>query len=559
MSRFIDKMMASANAGDAGRGMVTGEPNQPVRRTWAQVHDHACRIAGALIRDGLNPGAAVAMLAGAPSDVAPTAQAVWLCGASLSMLHQPTPRSDLQAWGEDTLKALRTIESDLVVLGEPFEALAPVLDEHGIRYRMIGGLDGEPIREPVDSGEDQLALLQLTSGSTGDPKAVVITHGNLISNITAMAERTEVNVDTDVMVSWLPLFHDMGMVGFLTAPMTFGVELVKVTPMDFLTRPLLWAELITKYRGTITSGPNFAYPIMGRRLAAVEDDGAFDLSGMRIMMSGAEPIDPAAIAIFTSAAARFGLDPRSIAAAYGMAESTVAVSFEINQGLQTDVVRACELEEHDSAVPAAEDPSHSDRVRMLARLGRPVAGVHARVVGHQGAVLPDRAVGEIQLRGEGVSPGYLAVDGHVDSRDSDGWLATGDIGYLVDHQIVICGRRKDVIIMGGRNIYPTDVERAASGVDGVRGHSVAAVRIDPGTKQERFAVVLESQLADDEDAEKALALEVTARVAAAVDARPSSVVVVPLGSLPKTTSGKLRRSAASTLFNRQTDRPEKAR
>jgi fatty-acyl-CoA synthase len=556
MSRFIDELLCTAKGVGQTRGIVVGEPDQPVRRTWAVIHHEARLMASALIDAGVRHGSVVGMLAGGPALTAVASQAVWLSGGSLSMLHQPTPRTDLHVWVHDTVAMLRMISSDLVLLAEPFEELAPVLAQSGIDYRTIGRLAGAPICEPVPTAEDDAALVQLTSGSTAEPKAVQITHGNLIANMRAMVDRARGDPYCDVFVSWLPTFHDMGMVGFLILPMTVGFELVKITPVEFLTKPLIWADLITKYRGTVTSAPNFAYAIMAKRLSAVKDDRRFDFSTMRVMMSGAEPINPADMSAFTSAAKRFGLDPRSIVAADGMAEVTVAASFEINRGLEIDAVEARALETDDRAVPIptnAPCPS-ADGVRVLAKLGRPLPGLEVRIVGDQGGVLPERGVGEIQIRGASISPCYLTLDGPVDTRDADGWLATGDLGYLADGQLVICGRRKDVIIVGGRNIYPTDVERAAATVDGVRENCVVAVRTDPNTEWERFAVILESPLAGHDEAEKELALAVSARVVAAVDARPHRVVVVPKGSLPKTTSGKLRRAAAAARFAERLNR-----
>ncbi|OQO92529.1 long-chain fatty acid--CoA ligase [Saccharomonospora piscinae] len=556
MSRFVETMVTTANAGGRQRGMVTGEPREPVRRTWFEVHERARRVAGGLVEAGLRPGGAVAVLAGAPELIAPTVQGVWLAGGSVTMLHQPTPRTDLAKWAEDTLRVLGMIGSSLVVLGEPFDGVGPVLDEHRIAYRTITGLlEAEPLPEPVATDEDALALLQLTSGSTAEPKAVKITHGNLYSNVSAMVERAEFDFDTDVMVSWLPLFHDMGMVGFLTVPMTFGVELVKITPVEFLSGPLVWPELISRYRGTTTAAPNFAYAIVGRRLARVDDDDAYDLSTLRIALNGAEPIDPTAVASFTDAGARFGMPAECVFPAYGLAEATLAVSFApLFTGLTVDVVEAGPLEQGDKAVAVPEgDPRRdTDQVRRFAVLGRPLAGLEARILGEDGA-RGEREVGEIQLRGEAVSPGYLTVDGPLDTRDADGWFPTGDIGYVVDGQLVICGRKKDVIILGGRNVYPTDIERAASSVSGVRAGNAVAVRIDAGTRRERFAVVLESTVAGDDDAERVLAKEVAARVRDAVDARPYAVVVLPKGSLPKTPSGKVKRAATAVQYREQID------
>jgi fatty-acyl-CoA synthase len=544
MSRFVDTLIANAAAGGQLRGVTTGEPGEATRTTWAQVHEQARAIAGALVSQGMARHDAVAVLAAEPAAIGPAVQAVWLAGGSVTMLHQPTPRSDLAMWAEDTLRVLNMIGSKLVLLGAPFDQLAPVLDEHGIGYRLVSSLaDGAPLDAPVSVDESAPALLQLTSGSTADPKAVRITHGNLLSNITDMATCAELDPESDIMVSWLPMFHDMGMVGFYTVPMTLCIELVKVTPVDFLTGPLLWAELISKYRGTITAAPNFAYALLGRRMSGVDDDGAYDLSTMRLALNGAEPIDEKAVRSFTENGARFGLHAECVFPAYGMAEGTLAISFPpVFTGLRLDYIDADALESSQRAVsvPASDSPS----VRSFALLGKPLPSFEARIVSPSGSVRGEREVGEIHIRGASVTPGYLTVDGPLATQDADGWLATGDLGYIVDGEIVICGRAKDVIILAGRNIYPTDIERAASTVEGVRAGNAVAVRLDAGTRRERFAVVVESRLASDVDAVKRLRKEIGARVFEAVNARPSAVEVLAPGTLPKTPSGKLRRAAA---------------
>ncbi|MHA6626991.1 fatty acyl-AMP ligase [Pseudonocardia sichuanensis] len=552
MSRFLSMLLDSAAR--SPRGMTTGEPTEPARRTWPEVHETARRMAGALRAGGgdlpgLERGSAVGVLAGEPVSIAPAAQAVWLCGGSVTMLHQPTPRTDLAAWAEDTVSVLGMIDAQLVLLGAPFDALAPVLTERGIPFRTLDTLadDAEAVAPDADvAGEDDTALLQLTSGSTAEPKAVRITHRNLHANISGMVAASALDVERDVMVSWLPLFHDMGMVGFLTVPMATGLELVSVTPVDFLTRPLLWAELISKYRGTVTAAPNFAYAVLGRQLARAEQ-GSLDLSSLRIALNGAEPIDPAAVEAFTGAGAQFGLRPESVLAAYGMAETALGVSFApIDTGLEVDRIDADQLETRRRAVPAADGPT-----RRFPLLGPPLPGIEVRVVGDDGGVLGEREVGVLQLRGDSVTPGYLTVDGPVATQDADGWLDTGDEGYLADGAVVVCGRRKDVIIMGGRNIYPTDIERAAGTAADVRAGNAVAVRVaagEDGRHRESFAVAVESRKAGDPEAEQLIRKDVTGRVVSAVGVRPAEVVVLGPGTLPKTPSGKLRRAATGDLL-----------
>lgn len=534
---------------DGGRGLTTGEPDQPVRRTWSQVHEVALRIAAALRAD-LRAGDVVAILAADPALVAPAAQAAWLSGCGVTMLHQPTPRTDLQQWAGDTLRTLRTVGARTVLLGAPFEELADVLAENAVAHRSLAGLlETAPVaaEPPVDVRslpEETTALLQLTSGSTAEPKAVRITHANLRANMDGIIEGAELDPARDLLVSWLPLFHDMGMVGCLTLPMTLGLETVKITPVDFLARPLLWPELISRYGATITTAPNFAYAITGRRMAGAKDD-SFDLSGLRFTLNGAEPVDPVASRAFTTAGARFGLRPECMTCAFGMAESTLAVSLAPpRRGLEVDVVDADALEQRGRAVPVSPEAS---RGRRFVLLGRPLRGIEVAVL-VDGREAAEREVGEILVRGSSVTTEYLTADGTVPTRDEHGWLHTGDDGYLVDGQIVICGRRKDVIIVGGRNLYPADIERAACEVDGVRAGNAAAVRWVSEGRRERFAVVAEARSAGDDDTEKQLRKQIAARVVDAVGARPSAVVVVPPGSLPKTPSGKLRRAATAEFL-----------
>ncbi|ODR10712.1 long-chain fatty acid--CoA ligase [Mycolicibacillus koreensis] len=543
MSRFTDTMFR--NARESSKGMVTGEPHAPVRHTWLEVHERARRIAGGLAANEVGPGGVVGVLAGAPVEIAPVAQGLWMRGASLTMLHQPTPRTDLAVWAEDTLTVVEMIEARVVIISDPFMAAAPVLAEKGIKTVTVAELlDAEPI-DPVDTGEDDLALMQLTSGSTGSPKAVQITHRNIHSNAEAMFVGAKMDpTGNDVMLSWLPCFHDMGMIGFLTVPMYFGVELVKVTPMDFLRDTLLWAKLIDKYKGTMTAAPNFAYSLFAKRLRKQAKPGQFDLSSLRFALSGAEPVEPADVEDLIEAGKPFNLRPEAIMPAYGMAETTLAVSFsELGDGLVVDEVDADLLAALRQAVPATKG-----NTRRLASLGPLLQGLEARIVNEDGNVVPPRGVGVIQLRGEPVTPGYITMAGFLPAQDEHGWYDTGDLGYLMENgHIVVCGRVKDVIIMAGRNIYPTDIERAAGRVEGVRPGCAVAVRLDAGHSRETFAVAVESNAHKDPAEVRRIEHQVAHEVVTEVDVRPRNVVVLGPGTIPKTPSGKLRRANSAAL------------
>lgn len=544
MSRFTETMIA--NARYSTKAMITGEPHAAVRHSWLEVHERACRISGGLAAAGVGPGDVVAVLAGAPVEIAPTAQGSWLRGAAITMLHQPTPRTDLQRWAGETIEIVGMIEAKVVVISDPFLPAAPLLAERGITVLLIADLlERSPIA-PVDTNDGDLALLQLTSGSTGSPKAVRISHANIVANADAMFIGAHFDVDTDVIVSWLPCFHDMGMTGFLTVPMYFGAELVKITPMDFLSDILLWARLIDKYKGTMTAAPNFAYNLLAKRLRRQADPGEFDLSSLRWALSGAEPVDASDVEDLCDAGAPFGLRPESITPAYGMAETTVALSFtECGAGLVVDEVDADLLAVLHRAVPASRG-----RTRRLVSLGKPLAGLEVRVLDEDDTVLPARAVGVLQVQGESVTRGYLTMAGYVAAQDQRGWYDTGDLGYLTETgEVVACGRVKDVIIMGGRNIYPTDIERAAARVDGVRPGCAVAVRLDADRPRETFAVAVEAKGYDDPEEVRRIIRQVAHEVVIEVDVRPHNVVVLAPGSIPKTPSGKLRRAYALSLVS----------
>ena len=544
MSQFTQTMYDNAHR--SSKGLNTGEPDAPIRHTWAQVHERARRVAGGLAAAGVGHGDAVAVLAGAPVEIAPTAQGIWMRGASLTMVHQPPPRTDLVRWADETTAVINMISAKAVVISEPFMAAAPVLEALGMTVLTIESLlEAAPI-DPVDTDDDDVALMQLTSGSTGSPKAVQISHANLVANAAAMTVGCNFDIDTDVIVSWLPCFHDMGMTGYLTVPMYFGAELVKVTPMDFLRDTLLWPTLIDKYRGTMTAAPNFAYNLLARRLRRQATPGQFDLSSLRWALSGAEQVDPLDVEDLCDAGASFGLKREAIIPAYGMAETTVAVSFsECGGGMVVDEVDADLLSLLHRAVPATRG-----HTRRLVSLGKPLHGLQVRIVDEDGADLPARGVGVIEVRGEPVTRGYTTVAGFIAAQDERGWYDTGDLGYLTETgEVVVCGRVKDVIIMAGRNIYPTDIERAAGRVQGVRPGCAVAVRLDAGRSRETFAVAVECQAFSDPAEVRRVERQVAHEVFAEVDVRPRNVVVLEPGTIPKTPSGKLRRAHALSLVS----------
>jgi fatty-acyl-CoA synthase len=389
---------------------------------------------------------------------------------------------------------------------------------------------------------DRLAILQFTSGSTAAPKGVMLPDRCVGANIDAIIAGAQLT-HADRAVSWLPLYHDMGLIGLLMAPMLHGFELVLGAPQDFLARPACWLEWISQYRGTITAGPNFSYALAARALRRAGD---LDLSSWRLALNGAEPVDPSAVEAFCAAAAPFGFDPAAAYPVFGMAEATLAVTFPaVGEGMAVDAVDRHALEHDRRAVaPAADAPPES--VRRLAKLGHPLDGFELRIVDPAtGDVRGDREVGELELRSPSVTPGYYRNAEATAATFDDDWLRTGDLAYLADGELVVCGRQKDVIIVGGRNVFPEDVERAAASVEGVRAGNVIAFGSDRKRGRESIVVVAETKTDDVHVVHDS----VVTKVCDAVGVPPVEVVLVRPGSLPKTSSGKLQRSLCRDRYH----------
>ena len=497
-------------------------------------------MAGALQARGVAPGDHVAILGPTTRPLVTAIQAVWLAGAAAVLLPLPMRLGTIEAFVAQTRAriahsdaTLAVVDDDLLAFLDPHPDAAPIVALRALSSISRSGSNrfDAPVIDPAS-----LAILQFTSGSTSEPKGVMLPHAQVCANLDAIASGVEIDPASDIAVSWLPLYHDMGLIGLLATPMTTGTALVLAAPQDFLAAPARWLQWISDYRGTITAGPNFSYALAARAMARME---RLDLSSWRLGLNGAETVDPAAVEAFVAAGARHGLRPESVFAAFGMAEATLAVTFPRPfGGLATDSVDRRVLETERFAAPV--DPSNP-QARRLTRLGRPVAGLEIRIVDPiTGTEMLEREAGELQIRGSSITTGYYKLPEATAVAFDGDWLRSGDLAYLVDGELVICGRLKDVIIFGGRNVFPEDIERAAGGVDGVRVGNVIAFGIDGRRGKEAVIVVAESKATPDEAhiVKHAVAL----RVREMVGVPPEDVVLVLPGSLPKTSSGKLQRS-----------------
>jgi fatty-acyl-CoA synthase len=508
---------------------VSGD-HEPVRVTWAQLHDDARAMAGALQVRGIGPGAHVALLAPTSRALVTAIQATWLAGATAVVLPLPMRMSSIEEFVSQTRTRVRGADAALLVIDAE---LAPFLEPvpGDPPFAVLQDLGTAPFSAPaIDPGS--LAVLQFTSGSTALPKGVMLPHRTILANLDGAAVAARLDPEDDVLVSWLPLYHDMGLIGLLTLPMITGTDLVLAAPQDFMASPSRWMQWLSDFGGTATAGPNFSYALAARALRRLDN---LDLSRWRVALNGAEPIDPGTVGAFCEAGARHGMHPGAAFPAFGMAELAIAGTFpEPGAGLRVDTIDRTCLEHDRFAKECGPDDG-----RSFARLGRPVAGLEIRICAPgTSAELADREIGELEFRGTSVTPGYYNRPDATAAAMHDGWLRTGDLAYTLDGELVVCGRIKDVIIVGGRNVFPEDVEAAASGAEGVRPGNVIAFGIAGRRGQEAVIVVAETKADDTAPVRD----EVARRVRQSVGLPPTDIVMVGPGTLPKTSSGKLQRS-----------------
>jgi fatty-acyl-CoA synthase len=525
--------------------------------SYTAIERASARYGGALQALGLRKGDRVAL-------ILPTNEDFVLCffgairaGIIPVPIYPPLGLGQLQAYLDNTrhivaksgARALVTSSKIKRLLGT-VQASCPALEQvvavEGIRESM------EPLK-PEKIGLDDTAFLQFTSGSTSRPKGVALTHGNLAANIKCIMNDGLQITPEDVGISWLPLYHDMGLIGFVLAPLMNRVPIAFLPPLLFLKRPVSWFQAFTRHKGTIAYAPNFAFALCVKRIRERDLQG-IDLSTWRVAGCGAEPIRPETLEAFVEAFGKVGFRKEALLPSYGMAESSLAITFtELAEGMKTLSVDGPTLWGENTAKLTPEDDENAVR---LVSCGKEFPDHTVRIFEPEDALserpLPEHKVGEIRIAGPSVMKSYWEDAERTRDTFAGSFLRTGDLGFLDDGHLFICGRSKEVVIVNGRNYYPQDMEWEAAKVPGVRkGNVIAFGSRDPsGVERDRERVVLafEAQDADDLARAQVLCQAVRKAVQEGMGLTLDDVVAVVPGALPKTSSGKLQRAKTRELY-----------
>lgn len=495
--------------------------------------------AGLLAQDAKR-GDRVALIIPDPDAFVPLFLGALVAGLVPVPLYPPSSVVKLAAYGDTVRHILEAAGARLLVLPRAQrEMLGELLEDAARGTRIIDVEEIPRDKEPVFYGEPQpsdIALLQFTSGSTSAPKGVIVTHEQLAANgRSIMLDGLRASGDEDRGVSWLPLYHDMGLIGFVVAPIFANVPVTFLPTSSFIRRPSSWLSAISDHRGTITFAPNFAYALATRAIQPRDID-KWDLSSLRVAGCGAEPIQASVLRNFAERFAPAGFRETAFLPAYGMAEATLAISFSpLGRELLTDRVNPQALE------LGRAEPSDDENTAEITACGRALPGTELRIVGEDGKELGDREIGEIYARGPSIASGYFDLPEETRESFADGWLRTGDLGYLVDGELFISGRKKDLIILRGRNYFPQDIEAVVSQIPGMRdGQCVAFTRKLPPRGEDGLVIVAETGQKPErhDELERAISTQIYEATGLVV----GEAVLIRRGTLPRTSSGKVRRA-----------------
>ncbi len=512
---------------------------------WRTLRARAARVAGALAARGVREGDRVAIVLRTEPAFLEVFLGAWLAGAVPVPLYPPVRLGRMDEYAAATARMLAVSGARVVVSSG---AVRRLIGEAVLRAGPALGcvaapeLEAGPPLARTPRPED-LALVQFSSGSTVDPKPVALTHAALEAQVDALVAAVRPD-GRDVLVSWLPLYHDMGLIGCFLSAMSYPGPLVLVAPEHFLARPALWIRAIARHRGTITAAPSFAYAYAADRVGTAELEG-LSVASLRFALDGAEPVSGEAMRRFAARFAPAGLDPGALVPGYGLSEAALAVTFappgRALAGRGVDPVRL------------ARDGSVAPGAREVVSVGRPVPGVEVEVRDARGGLAGEGRLGRIFARGPSIMAGYLGDPAATRRALVDGWLDTGDLGFVAEGELYVHGRAKDVVIVRGANHAPEEFEAALAGVRGLRAGCAVAVGLD-ADEGERL-VVLAERARGGPAGDAALGERIRQAVLSRTGVAPHAVHVLAPGTLPRTSSGKLRRGEALRRLVAGTLRP----
>lgn len=509
------------------------------------------RIGGALQAFGAKPGDRVAIILPSDQDFVCTFLGAIRAGLVPVPMYPPFGLARLSSYLENAAHIVRKSCARFIVTSPEIRRVLGTLREQAPELESIETVAGlrriGHVLSPVQIDLNDTCFLQFTSGSVAQPKGVIVTHANLEANVRSLMEHGLQTIsEENVGVSWLPFYHDMGLIGFVISPLFYQRNVVFLSPVAFLKRPIRWLEAITKYRATVSFAPNFAYALCVKRIAVGEMDG-LDLSAWHSAGCAAERIRVEDVAAFVEKFGPVGFRKEAIRCAYGLAESTLAVSIApVNRGLLIDTVSTRELNAGRATAPTVAGEETTSVVSCGPGFPNHEIGIFS-VDDHASArPLGEREVGEVRLRGPSMTSGYFGAPELSRDLRAGSWLKTGDLGYLHQNQLYICGRLKELIIVNGRNYYPQDFEWEALKTAGVRKGNIAAFGTSDAEHPERVVVVFETAI---EGKAERLALEGDVREAIHQALGVTvETVAVNAGVLPKTSSGKLQRTKTRELY-----------
>jgi 1-acyl-sn-glycerol-3-phosphate acyltransferase len=524
------------------------EPPGSQEITYGQLDGWSRAVASGLRAGGLAPGDRVAIMLPTCAAFFSAFMGTLMAGGVAVPVYPPSSRAGLEEHVRRQAAILTNAGASVLITVREAMVIGRVLRDRVPSLRLV---TTEPqLRSASGSGPlpavhaGDLALLQYTSGSTGDPKGVMLSHRHLLANIAAMGGAANAGPG-DVFVSWLPLYHDMGLIGAWLAGLRFGFPLVVMSPLAFLSRPARWLQAISRYRGTLSAAPNFGFELCTRQVPAAELED-LDLSCWRLAFDGSEAVSAQTLRRFAARFAVCGLRPQTLAPAYGLAEAGVGVTFPPpGRALLTDVIDREVLARIGRAMPAKAGGHGS---LEIVSCGRVLPGYRVRVADSAGRALGARREGLVEFTGPSATPGYYRNEAATRPLRHDGWTATGDLGYLADGELYLTGRSKDIIIRRGRNLHPDQAEEAIGRLPGTEPGGAAVFGCpDPQAGTERLVVAAETRLTDADTRER-LRDRIARLTTELLGTAPDDVVLAAPGSLPKTSSGKIRRGTASDRY-----------